>query len=129
MKKEDLLRLIDENVPAGADVEMTIATKYDNYTADKDQPVINEYRDGNCELVLELPDIFEVHLVEENKSHHITIEFDSVNKKVEVDVNCNGEQMMLAYMTLKQKIEEETGLPVDLAELMFAMGGKENDDS
>ncbi len=64
MKKEDLLKLIDDNVPDGADIEMTIATKDDNYSAMSDQPVINEYSTGGgFELVLELPDVFEVNTV------------------------------------------------------------------
>ena len=62
MKKEALMAFIDANIPDGANVEMTIADVNDNYMANSDQPVINEY-EGAYELVLELPDLYEIEVL------------------------------------------------------------------
>ena len=65
MKREELIEFIETYIPFGAEVDFIIADQNDNYTAFREQPIINEYN-GSYEIVVELPDIFYIERCEDD---------------------------------------------------------------
>jgi len=59
----------------------------------------------------------------------ITIEFDRKDDTHEITLQgVSGREMIIAYLTIKENIEEKSNLPIDAVLAMFAMDeGLEND--
>ena len=60
----------------------------------------------------------------------ITITFDRENKTHNLVIDeCNGEELLLAYQSLANSIEEKVGMPVEMAQMMaYAQQEKGKED-